>query len=211
MTFLFDLFFTLVTTNTHVHEHEISYLDISWAQWERSVHESGAYLGRVTSPMDIMREIVRCTGKTVSEEDLRRMCARRILRVWDIVTNVEPEILGTLGELKARGHRLCLVSNADAIDALPWTATPLAPLFDEAIFSCDVRLQKPDQAIYLLAARRMGARPEDCVFVGDGGSNELAGAKAVGMRAVQVRHFLQREVQGADCKIERFEELLTIL
>jgi len=210
MTFLFDLFFTLVTSQTHVYEHEISYLGITWPEWERCVRESGAYLGRVTVPTEILREIVRCAGKELSEEALRRMCARRILRVWDIVTMVQPEILEPLGELRRRGHRLCLVSNADAIDALPWTATPLAPLFDEAIFSCDVHLQKPEPAIYLLAARRMGAHPEDCVFVGDGGSNELAGAKAVGMRTVQARHFLQRQAQGADHIIERFEDILEI-
>ena len=209
-TILFDLFFTLVTSHTHVYEHEISFLDISWPEWERCVRDSGAYLGRVSTPMDIMREIVRCSGKELSEETLRVMCGRRVARVWDIVTKVRPEILETLRELKRRGHRLCLVSNADAIDALPWTATPLSPLFDKAIFSCDVHLQKPDPAIYLLAASRMGARPEDCVFVGDGGSNELAGAKAVGMRTVQARHFLQRDVAGADMKIDRFEEILEI-
>ncbi|MCL2300116.1 MAG: HAD-IA family hydrolase [Firmicutes bacterium] len=210
MTFLFDLFFTLVTSQTHVSDHEITILGISWAQWERCVQESGAYLGRVTAPKEILREIVRCSGRTVSEEDLRRMCGRRILRVWDIVTGVEPEILDTLRALKARGDRLCLVSNADTIDALPWTATPLAPLFDHAVFSCDVHLQKPDPEIYLLAARRMGARPEACVFVGDGGSNELAGAKAVGMRTVQARHFLQRDALGADDTIDRFEDILDI-
>ena len=209
-TLLFDLFFTLVTSNTHVSEHEISHLGITWAQWERCVAESGAYLGRVTAPLDILREIVRCSGKSVDEAALRAMCARRIVRVWDIVTNVQPEVLETLRALKTRGHRLCLVSNADAIDALPWTATPLAPLFDEAVFSCDVRLQKPDPAIYLLAAGRMGARPEDCVFVGDGGSNELAGAKAVGMRTVQARHFLRRDAAGADHTIERFEDILNL-
>ncbi|MDR2686572.1 MAG: HAD-IA family hydrolase [Oscillospiraceae bacterium] len=208
--FLFDLFFTLVTAQTHVSEHEISFLGISWGEWERCVQESGAYLGRLTAPIDIMREIVRRSGKTLDEETLRTMCGRRVARVWDIVTKVRPEILDTLRALKGRGHRLCLVSNADAIDALPWTATPLAPLFDEAVFSCDVHLQKPDPAIYLLAAGRLGARPEDCVFVGDGGSNELAGAKAVGMRTVQARHFLQREVEGADVKIERFEDILGI-
>ena len=208
MTILFDLFFTLVTSQTHVYDHEIAYLDITWQQWERAVRESGAYLGRVSAPTEVLREIVRCTGKTLSEEDLRLMCGRRVVRVWDTVTQVQPEILETLEELRRRGHRLCLVSNADSIDALPWTATPLAPLFDEAIFSCDVHVQKPDSAIYLLAARRMGARPEDCVFVGDGGSNELAGAKAVGMRTVQVQHFLQREVKGADCKLERIEDIL---
>ena len=161
--------------------------------------------------MELMREFVRCLGAVIQEEQLRALCENRIARVREILTNVRPEILDTLRALRARGHALCLVSNADAIDVLPWKDSPLAPLFDGAVFSCEARLQKPDPAIYLLAAGRMGAKPGDCVFVGDGGSNELAGAKAVGMRAVQARHFLQREVEGADGAIERFEEILKIL
>ena len=208
MTFLFDLFFTLVTFESHVYKHEIERLNITMAIWERAVIESGAYLGHITDPMELMREFVRCAGITISEEELRALCEGRMARVREIVTNVRPEVLETLRTLKERGHKLCLVSNADAIDVLPWADSPLAPLFDEAIFSCDVHLQKPDPAIYLLAASRMGVKPEDCVFIGDGGSNELAGAKAVGMRTVQARWFLSREVEGADCKIDRIEDVL---
>ena len=209
-TFLFDLFFTLATFEAHVYKHEIERLRITLADWERAVIESGAYLGYVTEPMELMRDFVRCAGVTISEEELQALCEGRIARVREIVTNVRPEILDMLCELKRRGHGLCLVSNADAIDLLPWPDSPLASLFDEAIFSCEVHLQKPDPAIYLLAASRMGARPEDCVFIGDGGSNELAGAKAVGMRTVQARWFLQREVEGVDVKIDRIEDVLKL-
>jgi putative hydrolase of the HAD superfamily len=211
MTFLFDLFFTLVTFESHVYEREFERLGVTLTEWERAVADSGAYLGHVTEPMELVREFVRCLGAAVSEEQLRQLCENRIARVREIVTNVRPEVLETLRELKRRGHKLCLVSNADAIDVLHWADSPLAPLFDEAVFSCDVHLQKPDPAIYLLAAGRMGAKPEDCVFVGDGGSNELAGAKAVGMRSVQARHFLPREAEGADCEIGRLEDVLWIL
>ena len=209
-TFLFDLFFTLVTFESHVYKHEIERLSITMKIWERAVIESGAYLGHITEPMALMRDFVRCAGITISEDELHALCEGRMARVREIVTNVRPEVLDTLRELKRRGHKLCLVSNADAIDVLPWADSPLAPLLDEAIFSCDVHLQKPDPAIYLLAASRVGARPEDCVFVGDGGSNELAGAKAVGMRTVQARWFLQRDVEGADMKIDKIEDVLGI-
>jgi len=211
MTFLFDLFFTLVTFESHVYKHEIERLSITMEIWERAVIESGAYLGHTTEPMALMRDFVRCAGITISEEELRALCEGRMARVREIVVNVRPEILEALQELKRRGHKLCLVSNADAIDVLPWADSPLASLFDEAVFSCDVHLQKPDPAIYLLAAERMGAKPEDCVFVGDGGSNELAGAKAVGMRTVQARHFLQREVEGADLQIDRLRDILKMI
>ena len=211
MTFLFDLFFTLVTFESHVYKHEIQRLGITLPEWERAVIESGAYLGHVTEPMELMRDFLRCAGKAIGEKQLRELCESRIARVREIIVNVRPEILEPLRALKARGDKLCLVSNADAIDVLHWADSPLAPLFDEAIFSCDVHMQKPDPAIYLLAAERMSVKPGECVFVGDGGSNELAGAKAVGMRTVQARHFLRRDVEGADMKIDRLEEILKIL
>ena len=205
----FDLFFTLVTSRSHVYGHEMDYLDITPEEWERCVIDSGAYLGRVTQPLDVVREFVRQSGIHVAHSVLEQMCERRVARVREIVTRVEPEILETLRELRRRGHRLCLISNADAIDALHWRDSPLAPLFGEAIFSCDVHMVKPDPAIYLLAAQKMAAAPEDCIFVGDGGSDELMGAKRAGMRTIQARHFVQLEVAGADWVAERFGDLLS--
>ncbi len=49
-----------------------------------------------------------------------------------------------------------------------------------------IGLVKPDPAIYQLACQRLGVIPEDCRYVGDGGSNELTGADASGMRAVLI-------------------------
>lgn len=54
------------------------------------------------------------------------------------------------------------------------------------MFSVQVGLKKPDAAIFLLACERLGVEPTDCVYVGDGDSNELPGAEAVGMRAVRL-------------------------
>ncbi len=50
-------------------------------------------------------------------------------------------------------------------------------------------MKKPDPCIYEEAARRLGVAFNECVFVGDGGSNELAGAKAVGMKAIQAKWY----------------------
>jgi putative hydrolase of the HAD superfamily len=68
-----------------------------------------------------------------------------------------------------------------------WQESPLAPLVDVAVFSCSERIKKPDPRIYEHACERLGVRPQDCLYVGDGGSDELRGATAVGMRAIQIR------------------------
>ena len=58
------------------------------------------------------------------------------------------------------------------------------PFVDAASFSCVTGIRKPDAAAYLMATDRLRVAPEDCVYVGDGGSHELAGARTLGMQAV---------------------------
>jgi len=212
---LFDLFHTLANVEHEGQRHENELLGLSQTEWERCVLGSEAYtrraLGEILEPIEMIRDIVRRAGRTVSPETEQEMLRLRIARFGRAVVEVRPEILAALRTLKQRGHPLCLVSNADAIDIMRWGESPLAALFDEAIFSCRVHLIKPDPEIYLLAAKLAGSSPQACVFIGDGGSEELMGARRVGMRTIQVRHFVQREVEGADLIVDRLEEILDLV
>ena len=49
----------------------------------------------------------------------------------------------------------------------------------------DVTLGKPDPSCYLLAARRMGLRPDECAVIEDAPTGVTAG-KAAGMRVIAV-------------------------
>jgi len=61
----------------------------------------------------------------------------------------------------------------------PWLL--LAP---RPTLSHETGILKPDPRAYCLAAANAGAAPESCVFVDDLAAN-VAGAKAVGMRAIR--------------------------
>lgn len=98
-----------------------------------------------------------------------------------------PGALETLAELRARGYRTGLVSDCSAEVPILWPDTPFAPLIDVAVLSCAVGLKKPDPRIYRLACDRLGVDPEECLYVGDGGSRELTGAARVGMHPVLIR------------------------
>ena len=63
-----------------------------------------------------------------------------------------------------------------------WPETPFHGLFDSTVFSCSVGMKKPDPAIYALACEELGVDAADCVYIGDGFSNELSGARSCGMR-----------------------------
>lgn len=58
-------------------------------------------------------------------------------------------------------------------------------LFDAAVISTQVGATKPDRRMYEAILSALNARPEDCLFVDDR-ANNLEGAVAVGMRAVQM-------------------------
>ncbi|MFC3502046.1 HAD family hydrolase [Micromonospora krabiensis] len=110
---------------------------------------------------------------------LRRALARRVL------DSVSAATLGVLDALRAERHPLALISNATSETAEAWPGSRLARRFDVAIFSSEVRLAKPDPAIFKLAAERLGVVPTECVYVGDGADGELAGAAAVGMTVLR--------------------------
>jgi putative hydrolase of the HAD superfamily len=96
------------------------------------------------------------------------------------------DAVGTLGRLRARGLGVGVVS--DCTHELPacWPTLPVAPLVDATVFSVEVGERKPHPELYLSACRRLGVAPADVLYVGDGGSNELTGARAVGMTAVRL-------------------------
>jgi putative hydrolase of the HAD superfamily len=93
----------------------------------------------------------------------------------------------TLAEIRRRGLKVGLVSDCSREVPMLWGDTPFAGVVDEAVFSCEVGMKKPEPAIYRLACERLGVEPEECVYVGDGSSRELSGAAAVGMEAVLIR------------------------
>jgi putative hydrolase of the HAD superfamily len=96
------------------------------------------------------------------------------------------EAVPLLAALRADGLRTAVVS--DCWYELPITLPrlPVAPLLDTAVYSVEVGHCKPHPAMYLTACARLGVEPSRCVYVGDGGSCELSGARCVGMTAVQL-------------------------
>jgi putative hydrolase of the HAD superfamily len=82
---------------------------------------------------------------------------------------------------RAAGVRTGLLSNSWGGRDYP--LDELTEIFDDVVISGLVGLRKPDPEIYLLAADRIGARAEDCVFIDDFNVN-VEGAKAVGMTAI---------------------------
>ena len=101
-------------------------------------------------------------------------------------TTLRADAVSALRGLKRRGFGTGLIS--DCTHELPafLPGLPVAPLLDTTVFSVELGICKPEAPIYLTACERLGVEPEQCLYVGDGGSRELSGAQAVGMTAVRL-------------------------
>jgi len=56
-----------------------------------------------------------------------------------------------------------------------------------AVLSSSAGVKKPDPRIYQLAVEQLAVEPKDCLYIGDGDSQELTGAAQVGMHPVLIR------------------------
>jgi putative hydrolase of the HAD superfamily len=101
---------------------------------------------------------------------------------------VKPDAISLLTNIKAGGYKTGIISDCGVEIARVFDRLELAPFFDAVVLSCRVGMQKPDPRVYQMAADIIQVDPEDCLYIGDGDSNELTGAKRVGMKAVLIRN-----------------------
>lgn len=215
----FDLFFTLIYPRYLLDNNEFDILNITMEEWERCAENPVLYeeraLGKVNTDDEIIDKILNLFPNKIDKEQRESLLNSRLNRMRMALESVDDEIVYTLKELKKHKIKLCLISNADVIDCKYWNQSILSTYFDEAIFSCEVGLLKPDAKIYTLAMKRMGVTASESLFVGDGGANELFGAKQAKMRTVFTEYLERKEenqrkiiLQNADIRIDRFKELL---
>jgi putative hydrolase of the HAD superfamily len=218
----FDLFFTLVTPKYNDLRNENDVLGITKEEWESHSEDNELYEKRATGkevvPIKIIESIIEKMGIEASDLDKNEILALREDRFKRSLVDVDLSIIEILSDLKKSGKKICLISNADIIDVTHWKASPLYNLFDETIFSYEVGYIKPETEIYNIALNRMNAKPEECVFIGDGGSDELKAAKELGIKTILTSYLLKRDEKRlnqlkvfADYYVEDFYEIKELL
>ena len=124
-------------------------------------------------------------GVDPSAARLERACAIRLSSEREFMAPRHAAI-DVLTALKAGGVGIGVLSDCTHELVVHWPGLPFAPFVDAAVFSIETGKRKPDPAMYAEVCGRLGVVAADCLYVGDGGSNELTGARAAGMRAFQL-------------------------
>lgn len=104
--------------------------------------------------------------------------------------HVEDRILQMMKELKEHGAKIGLISNCFWEEAEAIHNSCLASYFDTMLLSCELGMQKPEPELYYRCMRELQAAPEECLYVGDGGSRELETAAKLGLHPLQAGWYL---------------------
>ncbi len=94
-----------------------------------------------------------------------------------------PELLRALRE---RGLATGIVSNFDGRLPGILAGLGLAPLLDTVVLPSGAGAAKPDPRIFRVALERLDVPAEAALFVGDDAEQDVAGARAAGLRAIDV-------------------------
>ncbi|MBP5223409.1 MAG: HAD-IA family hydrolase, partial [Lachnospiraceae bacterium] len=157
--------------------------------WEEK--EQDRYLGNIDFRESILYACEKC-GKKPDMPVIEKVIDTRVKTKSECFNSCLPEVYQMLETLKNMGLKTAIVSNCSSEEVVGIRESGIYKYFDEVILSYEVGMKKPDACIYLEALERLCIDPDDCLFVGDGGSNELVGAQEVGIKAVQAKWYTNR-------------------
>jgi putative hydrolase of the HAD superfamily len=159
--------------------------------------------------------ILQALGREIVLEQLAEATEIR-RRLWLSALQPKPESVACLQQLRQAGFKLALASDCSSDTPNLLNQTPLGEFFPVRAISAHLRTRKPDPRMYRYILEAYALEGPDCLYVGDGNSDELPGAKRAGMTTVWVdngeaQHFKERYHPGGDHRVSNLLEILDIL
>lgn len=189
---VFDMFETLVTLFTgkiYFSEDIAADVKVDLDDFRREWHkiEKGRSIGEYTIEEGL--EIIFKDLGIYSEDKVKLIADNRRKCLKDTFDAMPVESLNLLKELKDRGIKIGLITNTFSDERDFIKESVLYPYFDVALISYEQGICKPAPELFLKMTEELGVKPEECLYVGDGGSKELFAARDAGMHPVQCTWF----------------------
>ena len=193
---MFDLFETLITEWGHEKYTkkamcadlgvEKEDFDVYWEEKEQE-----RYLGSISFEESVLYACENI-NRQIDPELLARVKEKRVKTKSECFKYVLPEVYQLLNTIREMGLKTAIVSNCSSEEVEVFRNSEISRYFDVALLSFEVHMKKPDVCIYEEAAKHLGVEMSECIFIGDGGSNELIGARNAGIKAIQAKWYTNR-------------------
>ena len=189
---IFDMFETLVTLfvgRTYFSEDIAKDINVDIENFRREWHtiEKDRTTGKYTIAEGL--EIVLRRLGIFTRENLELVVSHRTAALSDTFNAIPKESVQLLKDLKERGIKIGLITNTFSDERDFIKSSELFPYFDVSLISYEQGICKPAPEMYKMMIEKLGVKPEECLYVGDGGSRELYGARDAGMHPVQCTWF----------------------
>ena len=126
---------------------------------------------------------------------------------------VMPGLADVLEKLTEKNIPMAVASSSfDEIIKIILERTGLHKYFRHMVSSQEAGKSKPEPDVFLLAAKRLGVQPSECLVVEDS-FNGIKAAKAAGMRCIAYQGVgaIETSQREADAVIKSFDKLLTMI
>ncbi len=171
--------------------------------------EENRTIGKITLE-ELLEKILR-ENNCFSMEKMNYIVNKRIRCKEEAFEHLHVEIIPMLRALKEKGMLIGLISNCFSEEAIVIKNSILYPFFDATCLSYDEGIQKPNPTIFKKCIEKLDVKADECLYVGDGGSNELEAAETLGMKAVQAVWYLKEGTNQPARRKSDFEHIETPL
>lgn len=190
---IFDMYETLITQycnpqyfGRHIAKDAGIEESVFMKAWETTEYDKT--IGKMTFE-DAVSKILK-ENNCYTDELLNKISYKRKTAKRDNFNHLNEQIVPLLEQLKKREILIGLITNCYSEEVEAIRNSCLFKYFDIVCFSYEEGIKKPDEKIYKLCLNKLNINADECLYVGDGGSNELEGAKNVGMKAVQALWYI---------------------
>jgi putative hydrolase of the HAD superfamily len=196
-TIIFDVGGVLVKGNSkYFFEKTAEYLGVEEPDMERKKDVWDDMQRGEIGLQDTIKEIY---GIPISDEDMEK-----IIDIWGKNWELDEEMVEFAKNLK-KNYRLFILSNVDRESIEKFKDLHLKRLnfVEEKFHSWKLGMIKPDREIYEYVLEKIGAEPEECVFIDDRPEN-IEGAEKVGIHGIvfKNREQLKNELKNLGVKVD---------
>lgn len=183
---LFDLDGVLVSTD-----------EFHYRSWKRISEEEGFdffdhefnHKFRGVARMECVELLTRASGRTYTQDQKKEIAERKNGYFVESLSAVTPSELlpgsfATLTELRKRHIKIAVASNSRNAKTII-QQVGIGHLLDAIVDGYQIVNSKPDPEVFLLAAKLLGAKPEECLVVEDAVAG-IEAAQRAGMKVLGI-------------------------
>jgi beta-phosphoglucomutase len=205
---IFDLDGVIVNTDSMHYQAWKAMADDEGIYFDERINDRLRGVSRMES-LEIILERARRSYSEAERQALAEAKNARYVALLEKLTpdDVSPEALVVLESLRASGLKIA-VGSSSRNTPLILKQIGLGQAFDAVADGSDITQSKPAPDVFLVAARRLGSEPAECIVVEDAQAG-IEAAKAAGMLAAAIGY--ASESPQADYRLTSLSDLLDIL